>query len=161
MREYGDSLEKNASLKVPTGASWPIELLQTDVGTWLDKGWREFAEYYSIEKFHFLVFRYDGNSQFHVIIFDPSASEIEYPIDATPDHGIHDDIVEQQLHRRTSRVRKLDEIESDDDSIEILDEIPAASDRIEKANLEKLDEDVNSPRHRLRQKMIKSDKLYI
>ncbi|KAI8541644.1 hypothetical protein RHMOL_Rhmol08G0078100 [Rhododendron molle] len=30
----------------------------------------------------FLVFRYDGHSNFHVIIFDMTASEIEYPFSA-------------------------------------------------------------------------------
>ncbi|KAL3525741.1 hypothetical protein ACH5RR_014113 [Cinchona calisaya] len=151
VRDYGESLEKVVLLKVPTGASWPIELLQNDVGTWLQKGWREFAEYYSIQECHFLVFKYDGNSQFHVIIFDQSASEIEYPVETT-DHNRsdpsensltghhksdlsenssdncthHDNDDDQLTMRGRSRARKLDEIESDDDSVEILD-IPAAS----------------------------------
>ncbi|KAL3525740.1 hypothetical protein ACH5RR_014112 [Cinchona calisaya] len=150
VRKHGDSLDKVVYLNVPNGASWPVELLQTDDGTWLDKGWREFSEYYSIKQCHFLVFRYDGKSHFHVIIFDPSASEIEYPIEST------------DSKRSKSRVRKLDEVvRSDDDPVEILEEInPAASfqkknklrksrnqedqteKETEKQNLEKLREDV-------------------
>ncbi|XP_052205128.1 B3 domain-containing transcription factor VRN1-like, partial [Diospyros lotus] len=46
---------------------------------WLCEGWKGFAQYYSIRYGHLLLFRYDGNSHFHVLIFDMSASEIEYP----------------------------------------------------------------------------------
>lgn len=125
MRRYGDNLKKMVWLNVPTGASWPVELLHTDEGTWLHKGWQEFAEYYSIERFHFLVFRYDGSSRFHVVIFNTAASEIEYPMESAH-HGMHDR--QGQLPRRTSLVRKLEEIYSDDDddeSIEIVEEISA------------------------------------
>ncbi|XP_071912953.1 B3 domain-containing transcription factor VRN1 [Coffea arabica] len=125
MREHGESLKKVVWLKVPTGASWPVALLQTDVGTWLRKGWREFAEYYTIDRSYFLVFRYEGNSQFYVIIFDPTASEIEYPVEAGK--GVHDNDLDQLPRRRTNPVQIFDEIESDDDSIEILEEIPAAA----------------------------------
>nr|XP_027078302.1 B3 domain-containing transcription factor VRN1-like [Coffea arabica] len=126
MRRYGDNLKKMVWLKVPTGASWPVELLHSDEGTWLHKGWQEFAEYYSIERFHFLVFRYDGSSRFHVVIFNTAASEIEYPMESGH-HGMHDR--QGQLPRRTSLVRKPEEIYSDDDdddeSIEIVEEISA------------------------------------
>ncbi|XP_026396439.1 B3 domain-containing protein Os03g0619800-like [Papaver somniferum] len=37
-------------------------------------------EFYSISAGHLLVFRYDGNSTFHVLIFTMSATEIEYPM---------------------------------------------------------------------------------
>ncbi|XP_027077106.1 B3 domain-containing transcription factor VRN1-like [Coffea arabica] len=164
MRQYGDSLEKVVWLKVPNGASWPVDLLQTDAGTWLDKGWKDFAEYYSIEQCYFVVFRYDEKSLFNVIIFDLTASEIEYPLEATQDSGV---ILgnEDRLPRRrtTSPMRNSDEMEkaSDDDSIEILEEIPAAachakqggrsaqigeekaSACINKENVEKLDANVN------------------
>lgn len=126
MRDYGGSLKKVVVLKVPTGASWPIELLQTEFGTWLDKGWKDFAEYYSIRECYFLVFKYGGDSQFQVIIFDPSASEIEYPVGAPEDDGARDH-ENQQLMRRRTMFQKSDEVETDDASIEILEEVPAAA----------------------------------
>nr|XP_027076057.1 B3 domain-containing transcription factor VRN1-like [Coffea arabica] len=171
MRDYGESLEQVVVLKVPTGASWPIELLQTEFGTWLDKGWKDFAEYYSIRECHFLVFEYCGDSQFQVIIFDPSASEIEYRLEAPEDHGMHDHKNQPPMRRRRTMFQKSDEVESDDDSFEILGEVSAAaschtkqrrksaqiheeqdSESRKNENVEKLEVDVNPP-----QKMIKKE----
>lgn len=42
-------------------------------------GWPEFAEHYSLTGGQFLVFSYQGDSIFHVRIFDFSCCEIEYP----------------------------------------------------------------------------------
>ena len=49
-----------------------------------------------------LVFRYEGNSQFSILIFDVTTTEIEYPLDDQP-----------QVHR-------MEDNESDDNSIEIM-----------------------------------------
>ena len=50
-----------------------------------------------------LVLRYEGNSHFYVLIFDVSATEIDYSFD-------------EKL-----QVPKMEDIESDDNSVEILD----------------------------------------
>ena len=49
-----------------------------------------------------LVFKYEGNSGFPILIFDATATEIEYPLDDQP-----------QVHR-------MEDNESDDNSIEIM-----------------------------------------
>lgn len=72
-------------LKVPSGAMWQVELFKSDDEAWFQNGWQEFADYYCLEHGDLLVFEYEGNSQFTVIIFDPSATEIEYPIFSTRD----------------------------------------------------------------------------
>ncbi|GFY89971.1 hypothetical protein Acr_07g0001680 [Actinidia rufa] len=59
---------------------------------WLHDGWKEFSEHHSISCGFFLVFNYEGNSKFNVLIFDLSASEIHYPgnnvtISEKPDRG--------------------------------------------------------------------------
>ena len=171
MRDYRGGLEQVVLLRVSSGASWPIELIQIEFGTWLDKGWKDFVEYYSIREFHFLVFKYSVCSQFQVIIFDPSASEIEYRLEAPEDHGMHDHKNQPPMRRRRTMFQKSDEVESDDDSFEILGEVSAAaschtkqrrksaqiheeqdSDSRKNENVEKLEVDVNPP-----QKMIKSN----
>ncbi|KAE8680923.1 hypothetical protein F3Y22_tig00111366pilonHSYRG00370 [Hibiscus syriacus] len=78
VRKYGNQLSSPVKLEVPSGAIWQVELTKSDERVWLQKGWREFAEQYSLEFGSFLVFRYQGNDHFHVLIFDRSASEIEY-----------------------------------------------------------------------------------
>ncbi|PIN12338.1 hypothetical protein CDL12_15057 [Handroanthus impetiginosus] len=86
-QRYGDSLPKSVFLKVPSGSSLEVELTQSNGETWLQKGWQEFKERYSIGFGHLLVFQYNGNSQFDVLIFDTTAVEIEYPFDTNHDGG--------------------------------------------------------------------------
>ncbi|KAK6796224.1 hypothetical protein RDI58_003925 [Solanum bulbocastanum] len=77
--KYGADLRDVVFLEVPTGAIWQVKLLQNSNGTkWLNHGWNQFKEYYSIAIGYFLLFQYNGNSHFSVFIFDLSASEIEY-----------------------------------------------------------------------------------
>ncbi|XP_012472260.1 B3 domain-containing transcription factor VRN1 [Gossypium raimondii] len=68
-----------SKLRVPSGAAWKVELTKCGGKIWFENGWLEFSNHYSLELGHLLVFRYDGNSNFHVIIFDRTASEIQYP----------------------------------------------------------------------------------
>ncbi|KAI5671841.1 hypothetical protein M9H77_12205 [Catharanthus roseus] len=83
---------------------WKVELVDEESGIRLEKGWKKFAELYSITRAHFLVFRYDGNSEFEVVIFDITATEIEYP--------------------SMARIEEEDEEEDDDVSVEILENFP-------------------------------------
>ncbi|KAL3730300.1 hypothetical protein ACJRO7_027326 [Eucalyptus globulus] len=79
LRRCGKDISSSVLLKVPGGSAWTIELENCNndlVSLW--KGWREFMEHYSIGLGHLIVFKYKGNSTFHVIIFDKSASEIDY-----------------------------------------------------------------------------------
>ncbi|KAB5574513.1 hypothetical protein DKX38_001707 [Salix brachista] len=76
---YGMDLTNLAHLKV-LGEAWEIELTKCDGKVWLQKGWKEFAEYYSVACGHFLVFEYEGNCDFRVLIFDNSATEMDYPL---------------------------------------------------------------------------------
>ncbi|KAJ4962327.1 hypothetical protein NE237_022266 [Protea cynaroides] len=81
IRELRDELADIVVLKVPSGKVWSIGLRKSDGKVWFDKGWQEFAESNSILENYFLVFRYDGHSNFYVTIFDTTACEIEYPCD--------------------------------------------------------------------------------
>ncbi|XP_065857206.1 B3 domain-containing protein REM9-like isoform X2 [Euphorbia lathyris] len=66
---------------VPTGVKWKVELVKTSAEEiWLQRGWPEFVEYYSIAYGSFLVFEYENNNgDFNVIIFDKTCTEINYP----------------------------------------------------------------------------------
>ena len=70
--------------KLPNGAEWKVELTKGDCDVWLQKGWDEFTKHHSINLGHLLVFRYEGNSHFFVLIFEPSATERDYPFDDKP-----------------------------------------------------------------------------
>ncbi|CAH9102213.1 unnamed protein product [Cuscuta epithymum] len=79
VRKYGKKMPKVGSFEVPTGEVWDMELVHSQGHVCLTKGWKEFTQKFSIREGHFLVFKYDGKYHFHVIIFDRSATEIEYP----------------------------------------------------------------------------------
>ncbi|KAK9012983.1 hypothetical protein V6N11_041010 [Hibiscus sabdariffa] len=88
VRKYGNQLPSTVKLEVPSGAIWQVELTKSDGRVRLQEGWREFAEHYSLELGSFVVFRYDGNDHFGVLIFDRSASEIEYAHTRTGDDNV-------------------------------------------------------------------------
>ncbi|RZC45285.1 hypothetical protein C5167_038230 [Papaver somniferum] len=51
---------------------------RTEKGTFLQDGWQDFVRYYSLWNNEFLVFRYDGNMHFNVVILHKSGCEREY-----------------------------------------------------------------------------------
>ncbi|BFG37897.1 hypothetical protein CerSpe_241710 [Prunus speciosa] len=80
LTRYGENLSSPVHLKLPSGAEMEIELRRcNDGGVWFDKGWPEFSKFCSLDYGNWLVFGYEGNSNFHVFIFDRTATEIEYP----------------------------------------------------------------------------------
>ncbi|KAG8651328.1 B3 domain-containing transcription factor VRN1-like [Manihot esculenta] len=84
VRKYGKDLSNPVLLKVPDGRTWQMELIKSDGEVWLQNGWQEFLEYYSLAHGSFLVFEYNKRDcHFNVIIFDKTASEIDYHVNVT------------------------------------------------------------------------------
>ncbi|XP_027335259.1 B3 domain-containing transcription factor VRN1-like [Abrus precatorius] len=80
VRKYGEHLSNTMFLKLSNGTEWKVNLEKREGNVWFEKGWKEFVECHSLAHGHFLVFRYDGTSHFHVLIFDMSTMEIDYPV---------------------------------------------------------------------------------
>lgn len=85
VRKYGTHLSNSniVSLKVPTNDAWKVELRTGDGSVWLEKGWPEFLNFYSIKHGDLLVFQHETGScsnEFDVVIFDTTVVEIEYPV---------------------------------------------------------------------------------
>ncbi|XP_020231108.1 B3 domain-containing transcription factor VRN1 isoform X2 [Cajanus cajan] len=78
-RKYGDGISNPVFLKSPDGTEWEIHWNKHDGEICLQKGWKEFATFYSLDHGHLLLFEYKGTSHFDVHIFDNSALEIDYP----------------------------------------------------------------------------------
>ncbi|KAL4362756.1 hypothetical protein GQ457_04G018210 [Hibiscus cannabinus] len=87
-RDYVNTLSSPIIFEFPNGEVWELELTKLEDEMWVQNGWRKLAVHYSLELGHFLVFRYEGNCRFHVLIFDTSASEIHYPY-TNAKEGIH------------------------------------------------------------------------
>ncbi|XP_054786349.1 B3 domain-containing transcription factor VRN1-like isoform X2 [Prosopis cineraria] len=80
VNQHGDDFSPIITLHDPNAREWKIGLEKSeDDDVWFSEGWDKFLEYYSITNEHFLVFRYEGDSRFHVLIFDMTGSEIQYP----------------------------------------------------------------------------------
>ncbi|XP_059435029.1 B3 domain-containing transcription factor VRN1-like [Corylus avellana] len=77
--EFGYELSDVATLTVPNGHFWQVGLEKANKEIWFDDGWQDFMESHSIHYGYFLVFRYERNSKFHVLVFDNTATEIHYP----------------------------------------------------------------------------------
>ncbi|KAL4634305.1 hypothetical protein ACB092_04G189900 [Castanea dentata] len=103
--KYGKKLSSLAFLTLPNGAKWEVELTKHNGEVWLQKGWREFAEYYSLKQGHFVVFRYEENSHFHVLIYDPSATEIDYPSKSS--HGHEEDQCDEDTDESDTSIQTL------------------------------------------------------
>ncbi|KAF9684240.1 hypothetical protein SADUNF_Sadunf04G0097300 [Salix dunnii] len=68
VNKYGDELSSIAALTVPCGGICLVELQKVNGKLWFHKGWHEFVECYSIRVGYFLVFLYEGKSNFNVHI---------------------------------------------------------------------------------------------
>ncbi|KAL4653425.1 hypothetical protein ACB092_01G302300 [Castanea dentata] len=103
--KYGVDLSNMAFLTVPNGTKWKVKMTKRDGEVWFQNGWCEFARFHALAPGHFLVLRYEGNSHFYVLIFDATATEIDYPLD--------------DQHQ----VRRMEDIERGDidNSLEIMD----------------------------------------
>ncbi|XP_020534953.1 B3 domain-containing transcription factor VRN1 isoform X1 [Jatropha curcas] len=66
-------------LSLRNGKLWEVEVTKDNKNIWFDKGWSDFVEDNSICHRYLLSFEYKGNSNFRVIVFDPSTFEINYP----------------------------------------------------------------------------------
>lgn len=96
MKQQGSKLPEVVTLETPVGFKRSIKLKRIGQEIWFHEGWSEFAEAHSIKEGHFLLFQYKENSSFRVIIFNVSACEIKYPLDAVhiSDSDSDDDIIE-------------------------------------------------------------------
>ncbi|KAL6868180.1 hypothetical protein ACP4OV_015025 [Aristida adscensionis] len=71
-----DEPTRLVSLKSSTGKTWEVELTNGSEGFCFTQGWKEFVADHSLKLGNFLVFTYNGHSQFSVMVFCSSGIEI-------------------------------------------------------------------------------------
>jgi len=91
---YGGGLSNPVFLKPSDGSEWKVYWTKHNGVIWFQKGWKEFAENYSLDHGHLVVFQYEGTSHFDVLILDQSALEIDYPSFGKVDQGDDEESVE-------------------------------------------------------------------
>ncbi|KAK3015140.1 hypothetical protein RJ639_006290 [Escallonia herrerae] len=65
-----EKLAESVALKGPSGATWTVGLTTSGDTLLLKEGWKKFVEDHSLEEDDVLIFRYNGNSLFDVLMFD-------------------------------------------------------------------------------------------
>ncbi|XP_050236545.1 B3 domain-containing protein REM16-like isoform X2 [Mercurialis annua] len=63
-------LPDTVTLKGPSGTAWEVCLTSHENALMFGHGWREFVQAYSLEENDILVFKYNGESCFDVLMFD-------------------------------------------------------------------------------------------
>ncbi|KAK0583296.1 hypothetical protein LWI29_035531 [Acer saccharum] len=102
VKKYGDGLRSAATLTVPNGRAWQVGLRKDGETICFSDGWHDFVEYHSISAGYFLLFKYIKNSNFHVLIFEKTACEINYPYNGQePENGDFD------THSKTCEMENL------------------------------------------------------
>ncbi|XP_017974376.1 PREDICTED: B3 domain-containing transcription factor VRN1 isoform X3 [Theobroma cacao] len=134
VKKYGSEIPSPIFLMVPSGAVWQVELTKSNAEIWMQGGWRQFVEHFSLQLQDFVVFRYEGNGLFNIIIFDKGASEIQYPINSSQAGNLN----------FTGESQGLASEEDGDTSVEILDDMPPSKKRREKSPLQCNEGDDNS-----------------
>ncbi|XP_027927585.1 B3 domain-containing protein At4g01580-like [Vigna unguiculata] len=108
VRKYGNHLPNTIFLKLPNDAEWEVKLEKSDGSVWFQQGWKEFVEYHSLAHGHLLVFKYNGTSNFHVLICDMSCMEIDYPVNKANHKrvGINSEEIQPPKIKKTTENKK-------------------------------------------------------
>ncbi|MED6175910.1 hypothetical protein PIB30_082778 [Stylosanthes scabra] len=78
-RRHGSALSNPVFLKPPDGTLWKVYWTKKNSNeVWFVKGWKEFTKNYSLNEGHLVLFKYEGTSQFDVIILEMNDLEIDY-----------------------------------------------------------------------------------
>ncbi|XWS33690.1 hypothetical protein CRYUN_Cryun22dG0104600 [Craigia yunnanensis] len=77
MSNFRENLSETIHLRGPSGFMWTVELVRMFDDVVFRNGWEIFVKEHRLAVADLLVFRYDGNSTFNVLIFDPSGCERE------------------------------------------------------------------------------------
>lgn len=75
---------RTVSIKGPSGGIWKVDLVKNSDGFVFEHGWKGFVADQSLTTGDFLLFSYDGNSRFKVLLFDSTACEKDEAFLARP-----------------------------------------------------------------------------
>ncbi|GKV04719.1 hypothetical protein SLEP1_g16833 [Rubroshorea leprosula] len=70
VKHFKKKLPETVTLKGPSGLTWDVGLTKNEDALFFDRGWPTFVKDHSLEEHDFLTFKYNGVSQFDVLMFD-------------------------------------------------------------------------------------------
>ncbi|KAJ6337881.1 hypothetical protein OIU76_007539 [Salix suchowensis] len=69
-RHLGRKLPDTVNLKGPSGSAWKVGLTTYNNTLFFNHGWQEFVKDHALEENDFLIFKYNGESNFDVLMFN-------------------------------------------------------------------------------------------
>ncbi|GLT58114.1 hypothetical protein SLA2020_310360 [Shorea laevis] len=69
-KHFKKKLPETVTLKSPSGFTWDVGLTTNADTLFFDRGWQTFVKDHSLKENDFLIFKYDGVSNFDVLMFD-------------------------------------------------------------------------------------------
>ncbi|KAJ0980912.1 hypothetical protein J5N97_009167 [Dioscorea zingiberensis] len=90
LKHMEGELAQTIALIGPSGNQWDVNLVKRGSAMEFDDGWNEFVVDHSLASGDFLVFRYDNDSHFTVLIFDVNSCEKEIAFSTKPSKEIID-----------------------------------------------------------------------
>lgn len=74
-KHFKEKLPETVTLKSPSGSTWDVGLTTGNMNTLcFDRGWPSFVEDHSLKENDFLIFKYNGDANFDVLIFEGLSS---------------------------------------------------------------------------------------
>lgn len=112
MRLHHGTLPKKCTLKpIGTQSSWPVKTKLIGDHLYFKKGWKAFAQHYSLQYGNMLIFRYVQDSEFSVDMFDNS--------------GCSRDLVTTNTALMLPRLEKKDDPEAAADQLILTSKFPS------------------------------------
>ncbi|MED6186832.1 hypothetical protein PIB30_070508 [Stylosanthes scabra] len=84
-KKHGGGVPNPVYLKPSDGTEWKVHWTKHDGNILFEKGWKEFAANYSLDRGHLLMFEFNESSHVGVHICDMSGLEMELPFHGTQD----------------------------------------------------------------------------
>lgn len=84
LKHIPSAAHKRFTLQGPSGSKWRVGVSKSTNGTFFTFGWHKFVKDHSLRESEFLVFQYEGDLHFTVLIFDASACDREDAFSVRP-----------------------------------------------------------------------------
>ncbi|KAL6227265.1 hypothetical protein ACLB2K_001224 [Fragaria x ananassa] len=113
LRHFDGNVPEQCQLRILT-QTWLVDIEMDNHKFYFQNGWKEFVHENGLKGREFLVFFYDGISEFYVHIYGENACKKEFA---------------EVTRNYVASFREMEEADSDDTSVEILDDFPPSSRR--------------------------------
>ncbi|XP_062010897.1 B3 domain-containing protein At4g34400-like isoform X1 [Rosa rugosa] len=121
LEHFDERVPEQCHLRIGT-QTWLVDVEMVNQKFYFQNGWKEFVLENGLRGCEFLVFFYNGNSEFYVHIYGKNACRKEFAVAATGVSGTPKSM-------RVGSSRGMEEADSNDSSVQILDDFPTCSRR--------------------------------